>query len=97
MTPAHKTQDCYRTGYKFCSYCEGLGEFATGAIESDTGYATTVDCDKCHGEGVVIDEDAVCESCLERGKVVEYDVRLADGTQLCYDCADSNNPKVNEQ
>jgi hypothetical protein len=38
-----------------------------------------------------------CENCLKRGKVVEYDVKLADGTQLCYDCADAGNGKVNEQ
>ena len=36
--------------------------------------------------GHLIDVDAVCESCLLRGKVVEYDVLTEYGERFCYDC-----------
>jgi DnaJ-class molecular chaperone len=94
MTPA---KTCNIPGYKVCSFCQGTGEHEIGNIDSVTGYHGTANCRVCEGEGTVVDEDACCESCFAAGKVVEYDVRLADGTQLCYDCADSNNPRVNEQ
>ena len=90
------TKTCNIPGYKICPFCLGDGECETGGIERETGHAESRSCTYCDGEGMVVDEDAVCETCFAAGKVVEYDVRLA-GRLLCYDCADSNNPRVNEQ
>src|SRR5580692_963658 len=97
MTPAQTKPICNRPGYKVCPNCHGTGELELGHSDPETGYPDTRPCLRCDSDGAVVDHDAVCETCLMAGKVVEYDVKLADGTQLCYDCADSNNPRVNEQ